>query len=62
MHMGTYHTQAARPRRLDTYHIQDARELTKVVNSGVDLIVTSPPYFDMKDYGPENQIGFGQSI
>jgi DNA modification methylase len=26
----------------------------------VDVTITSPPYFDMKDYGRPNQIGFGQ--
>lgn len=45
---------------MDEYYIQDARNLSEVVKTKVDLIVTSPPYFDMKDYGPENQIGFGQ--
>lgn len=45
---------------MNDYHIQDARKLAKVVSSKVDLIITSPPYFDMKDYGSENQIGFGQ--
>jgi DNA modification methylase len=45
---------------MDSYHIKDARNLAKVVSSKVDLIITSPPYFDMKDYGSDNQIGFGQ--
>ena len=27
----------------------------------VDLIVTSPPYWDMKDYGIEDQIGYAQT-
>ena len=27
----------------------------------VTTTITSPPYFDMKDYGHEDQIGFGQS-
>lgn len=45
---------------MDQYHIQDARSLTTVVKQKVDVIVTSPPYFDLKDYGSSNQIGFGQ--
>ena len=42
------------------YFIHDARKLTDVVKVGVDLIVSSPPYFDLKDYGTYNQIGHGQ--
>ena len=30
-------------------------------NESVDLIVTSPPYWQLKDYGNPNQIGFNQS-
>ncbi len=45
---------------MDQYHIQDARSLTTVVKQKVDVIITSPPYFDLKDYGSSNQIGFGQ--
>ncbi len=26
----------------------------------VQTTITSPPYFDMKDYGVEGQVGFGQ--
>lgn len=43
------------------YHIQDAKSLSRIVPGGVDLIISSPPYFDMKDYGPSGQIGFGQN-
>lgn len=43
----------------------DARELEKflpVDEPIVDLIITSPPYWDMKEYGKiDNQIGYGQS-
>lgn len=42
------------------YFIHDARSLGEVIDKKVDLIVTSPPYYDLKDYGPDNQIGFGQ--
>jgi DNA modification methylase len=45
---------------MDKYYIHDARNLSEVVQTKVDLIITSPPYFDMKDYGSANQIGFGQ--
>ncbi|MDD2944084.1 MAG: site-specific DNA-methyltransferase [bacterium] len=42
-------------------HHGDARTLSKrLPDKCVDVTVTSPPYFDMKDYGVSNQIGFGQ--
>lgn len=45
--------------------LEDARNLEKflpVDKPIVDLIVTSPPYWDMKEYGKvPNQIGYGQS-
>ena len=40
---------------------QDARDTKKVLpEASIDLVVTSPPYFDLKDYGSEEQIGYGQ--
>lgn len=46
---------------LDKVHVGDARCLTKkLATESVDVTITSPPYFDMKDYGRPNQIGFGQ--
>lgn len=42
--------------------LDDARHLRKRLKKGtVDVTVTSPPYFDMKDYGHSGQIGFGQT-
>ncbi len=37
----------------------DSTKLTHVDNESVELVVTSPPYFDLKDYGEasENQLG-----
>src|SRR5690606_21611299 len=47
---------------MNQYFIQDARKVDELpLKSLVDLIITSPPYFDMKDYGSKNQIGFGQN-
>src|SRR3989344_275632 len=43
------------------YFIHDARTLSKVVSNDIDLVLTSPPYFDLKDYGSANQIGYGQA-
>jgi DNA modification methylase len=47
---------------LNQYHLHDARRLKELVRSPlVDVTVTSPPYWDVKDYGSKSQIGFGQS-
>ena len=43
------------------YHLKDARSINEVIKGKiVDVIITSPPYAEMKDYGMEGQIGFGQ--
>jgi DNA methylase. len=41
----------------------DSRNIIDVLGDSVRIksTITSPPYFDMKDYGSENQIGFGQN-
>lgn len=39
----------------------DARLMHSVKDSSVQLVVTSPPYWQLKDYGSENQIGFNDS-
>lgn len=35
--------------------------MSQIPNESVGLIVTSPPYWQLKDYGSESQIGFNQS-
>lgn len=39
----------------------DCRQMSYTDNESVDIIVTSPPYWQLKDYGNPNQIGFNQS-
>ncbi len=39
----------------------DSRELNLLADRSVHLVVTSPPYWQLKDYGTENQIGFHES-
>lgn len=41
----------------------DARKIAETIPNNVKIqtTITSPPYFDMKDYGCENQVGFGQT-
>ena len=41
--------------------IGDARRLTQVADESAHLVVTSPPYWQLKDYGDKNQIGFNDS-
>jgi len=46
---------------MKTYHkiiIGDSRKMTEIADSSVHLVVTSPPYWQLKDYGQANQIGF----
>ncbi len=39
----------------------DSRKMSELQDKSVHLIVTSPPYWQLKDYGSENQIGFNDS-
>ena len=39
----------------------DSRSMKKVPDKSVQLIVTSPPYWQLKDYGAAEQIGFHDS-
>lgn len=36
----------------------DSRDMSNIPTNSVHLAVTSPPYWQLKDYGTENQIGF----
>ena len=36
----------------------DSRQMNELKDESVHLITTSPPYWQLKDYGTENQIGF----
>jgi len=39
----------------------DSRQMTELDDKSVDLVITSPPYWQLKDYGTENQIGYNDS-
>ena len=44
-----------------TIYKKDARKLNDILKEKiVDVTITSPPYYDLKDYGYKEQIGFGQ--
>jgi site-specific DNA-methyltransferase (adenine-specific) len=50
--------------QLKTHHriiLGDSRAMTEVQDESVHLVVTSPPYWQLKDYGHENQIGFNDT-
>ncbi len=39
----------------------DSRSMAELKNKSVDLVITSPPYWQLKDYGTETQIGYNDS-
>ncbi len=39
----------------------DSRQMNLIKDKSVHLIITSPPYWQLKDYGTDNQIGFHES-
>lgn len=43
-------------------YIADARNMAEIPDQDIHLIVTSPPYWHIKDYGIEGQIGYGQNL
>ncbi len=49
---------------MSTYHLLingDSRHMSKIADGSVQLVVTSPPYWQLKDYGNDNQIGFNDT-
>ena len=40
----------------------DSRSMKEIENEEIDLIITSPPYWNIKDYGISKQIGYGQTL
>jgi DNA modification methylase len=45
-----------------TLYIADSRWMGELHDESIALIVTSPPYWHIKDYGASQQIGYGQSL
>ncbi len=41
--------------------IGDSRQMKEIPDQSVHLIITSPPYWQLKDYGNGNQIGFNDT-
>lgn len=42
-------------------YLGDSRAMENVENNSVDLIITSPPYFNLVDYQHDNQIGLTET-
>lgn len=47
---------------VNTILFADSRNMAELADESVHLVVTSPPYWHIKDYGAEGQIGYGQSL
>jgi len=41
--------------------IGDSRKMNEIPDKSIHLIITSPPYWQLKDYGAKNQIGFNDT-
>ncbi len=41
--------------------IGDSRGMTELADESIHLVITSPPYWQLKDYGPEEQIGYNDT-
>lgn len=42
-------------------YFHNSEEMSAVIDDEADLIITSPPYWNLKDYGHENQIGHDEA-
>lgn len=40
-------------------HFKSSTQMSEIADNSVNLVVTSPPYWSLKDYGVKNQIGLG---
>jgi len=41
--------------------IGDSRNMAELKNNSIHFVITSPPYWQLKDYGSSDQIGFNDS-
>ena len=49
---------------MKTYHKiinGDSRKMQELEDESIHLIITSPPYWQLKDYGSADQLGFNES-
>ena len=50
------------PEFTQTIFLKNSHIMEDIPNKSVNLVVTSPPYWNLKDYGPTTQIGFYDSF
>lgn len=50
------------PNTTHRIYFKDSRKMREVKDEEVHLVVTSPPYWSIKDYGNPNQIGYRDSL
>ncbi len=43
-------------------YVKDSRELFELSDESIELMITSPPYWQIKDYGNKKQIGWNQDL
>ncbi len=58
------HKFVSNNRTLKTYHKivnGDSRQMSQLADKSVHLAITSPPYWQLKDYGTDTQIGYHHS-
>ncbi len=53
---------APAPRPAFLLYQGDCRQMPELADGTVNLVVTSPPYWQIKDYGCEGQVGAGESL
>ena len=47
--------------KIENIFCKSSEKMSEIKDSSVNLIVTSPPYFSLKDYGSKKQIGLNQT-
>lgn len=60
--LGSIPSPAAMVKNLGKVIIGDSRRMPELENESIDLIITSPPYWQIKNYGALEQIGYGQDL
>lgn len=58
------HTKDDTGDHMKTHHkimIGDSRRMKEISDESIDLVITSPPYWQLKDYGNGKQIGFNDT-
>jgi DNA modification methylase len=46
-----------RPEFMNALYLKSSQSMSEIADQSIRLIVTSPPYFNVKDYGMDDQIG-----